>query len=687
MRFTIRRKLTLSSLAFALPLGLMFWLIASGIRATMDFAAMELRGAEYLRPLVGIVAGVQALARADDRDDSGLISSIDEYFRELDARQRISGRRLKTSAAELAARGIQGSSVEGLAAAWATARSAPSAGLLRALASGARELVSYVGDSSNLILDPDLDSYYLMDVEVVAIPDYLSRLDAAAAGDSSATTLLRSVDLPRIATEGKKSLDCDADFYGVSPSLQARLPSGLASVASTGDVYLASGSSSSLESTAGAAIALWMAGNEELASLLRTRMAKFDRDLLAAICLTALAVALAVTMIVLIGRGIVRQVRDLELGIGAAGEKDLRTEVRIHSRDELGVAAGKFGRLLGDLRLSIGHIAVSAERLADSSGGVMSSSLDLGGATASLAAGIDELSATAIEFDRTLEQLGGSVSRQFEALDSLSLEIAAMAEEAGRGSRGSAELLELSRESGAEAERGAEVIGGAVSEALGVGAALHEVSSRVRRLEEESASIERVLVSVNDIAEKTSLLAMNAAIEAAHAGEAGKGFAVVAAEIRKLAADSTRSIKETAAAFASIRAAVAAAVVSSRSGEGAAATMSIAGDSSREALGRVVSAGRLVAETSATIAELASGLGARAARADAAIASLRDFSAVIRDSLGEQTASARQISMSIDALRGAAEANNRAAAVMSATASSLEAESGSLKSAIAGYST
>ena len=135
-----------------------------------------------------------------------------------------------------------------------------------------------------------------------------------------------------------------------------------------------------------------------------------------------------------------------------------------------------------------------------------------------------------------------------------------------RASAASAEVSGVAASAAEATDHGQKAVRQTVGEMDRIKQTVEQASVKVTELGAKSDQIGAIVETIDDIAEQTNLLALNAAIEAARAGEQGKGFAVVADEVRKLAERSSRATKEIAALIGEVQTGTEEAVEAMRAG-------------------------------------------------------------------------------------------------------------------------
>jgi len=499
-------------LLVTLPLIPLLWTVgayASTQGERINFAAQERIGVAYERPAIDLLVAVGSAW-----DASRLGQTAPDLGAPLTAFQQAEreyGSELKTgdvsAAAVKAVQDLGDGTLPSSDARWATASDALLAVTIAA------------ANNSNLILDPDLDSFYVMDAAVIKLP---AIVDGAAVTGEAATSGKTSPDrTANVAVELGALVAASEGFAGdVTTAVPATTNAGVASaMKSANDVISVAaqkfeeaakpGLISPLSTSAVPGIAATVGAQsssslDALDQLLEARVAGLTKSRTIVFAVSAIVMALvlylAYAFMKSLRRGMSGTLRSLERI--ADGQLDEPVDASaLQDFREIGTAVE---------RTRVG-LASTISRVAEGSQLVAAAAAQLNATASSLEASTNTTRVRAVDAEQRSGSVNGSMMYVNES-------IAQLREAVAEISRNAASVTSIADEASERTRLSSDLANSVAASA----AAVVDAASKI-----------------TEIASQTRMLALNASIEAARAGEAGRGFAVVADEVKQLAETST----------------------------------------------------------------------------------------------------------------------------------------------------
>jgi len=248
---------------------------------------------------------------------------------------------------------------------------------------------------------------------------------------------------------------------------------------------------------------------------------------------------LGLLMVLTLSRAIANPLKEISAIAERVASRDLTVAGSINNRrDEVGVLAETFRRMVSNLRQVTGDIKEGVNVLGSSASEILA-------ATTQVAAGAAETATSVSETTTTVEEV-----KQTSQLASQKAKY----------------VSESGQKSAQVSQSGKKAIEQTIAGMNRIREQMEAIAESIVRLSEQSQAIGEIIATVNDLAEQSNLLAVNAAIEAAKAGEQGKGFAVVAQEVKSLAEQSKQATAQVRTILGDIQKATSAAVMATEQG-------------------------------------------------------------------------------------------------------------------------
>jgi methyl-accepting chemotaxis protein len=527
-RLGFNAKAGVITLTFLLPISVLGWNYFSSQAELIAFSAKELDGSAYIHEAYALLPLLTQTRRDEGLEGPGTTGEaaspharIQQALARLQAAEATHGQALGTTSAHQGfatlAQSLIANQTRG------DVHQAASNSALQALV----ELIAAASDGSNLTLDPDIDTYYLMDATMFRLPAMIDAADqvgtqgAAALTQGSTTPEVQRRLIEQTATlvNGLSGLKTSiAKAQAGNAGVKQRVQAEDATQAVTALVDLLERDVLPEEGVRGEAAALREASRRAQAALLRLseQTASTLDSLLAArvgrivsarnltlvlVCVSLLMGAYLFTAFRKVLQG---GLREVAFHMERIRDGNLTARPHAWGADEAAMLIRSLSQMREAMQGLVSQVRQTTDGIVVASG---------------------EIAAGAADMSGRIEQSASALQHTASAMEEISAGV--RNNEAAVGS-----AADIARTNALAAQRGGEVV-----EAL---------IARMQRIDASSSRIQDIIGTIDGIAFQTNILALNAAVESARAGEHGRGFAVVAAEVRALAkrsSDAAREIK------------------------------------------------------------------------------------------------------------------------------------------------
>ncbi|MFH1197643.1 MAG: methyl-accepting chemotaxis protein [bacterium] len=635
----VSRKLYLISAAFILPVLFLLYALTTEQNIRIDFGQKELYGDQYLRPLRQLFEIAPQIKynssigiSNSSTEQQTIIQKIDDVFKSLDEVDAELNEYLTTT-----------DKLNELKSSWDDLKTnIENSGKQDKFNSSIRGLISYVGDMSNLILDPDLDSFYLMDATLLKLPEnwdlqyqlltYVEGLISKGfltpdekteltvkLGLLKNNTIALDNDLKvafnnNPAANLKNALGANIEkCIEVTNRFTSMIDENILkpdSISISGESYRSVANSAIEEN-----FKFWDSTIFELDGLLQARIDGFTGSKYLTLISIGILLLVTLSFVYFISKNITTSISELSDSAQKFAAGDDNVEIKLQSADELGKLGEVFNQMIRKIQESILQIKkekesvdkkielavkeselknaylnesvntmlngiekfangnldielkiINNDEIGKLFGGFNKAVKSIRKLVVTLNEAINSTAESSRQISVNSNQIAAGINEQSMQANEVVAAVEEMTKTIFETSQNTENASSSAKRSGEIAKEGGKVVNETIEGMVKISGVVQKAAQTVMELGNSSDQIGEIIQVIDDIADQTNLLALNAAIEAARAGEQGRGFAVVADEVRKLAERTTKATKEIAGMIKLIQEKTAGAVESMNEG-------------------------------------------------------------------------------------------------------------------------